>query len=75
MTGQDERRSRGFWIYAAVCAGLLAIDLVHHRHVVHPWESVLGFYGVYGFVACAVLVLAARALRTVLMRSEDYYDG
>ena len=32
-----------------------------------------GFYGVFGFVACALLVLAAKALRRLLMRPEDYY--
>lgn len=59
----------------AVALGLLALDLVHHRHVVHAWEGLFGFYGVYGFVACVALVLVARLLRTVLMRREDYYDA
>lgn len=68
-------KSRAFWLYLAACVLLLAVDLVHHRHVVHPWEAWLGFYGLYGFVACVLLVLAARALRTVLMRDEGYYDG
>jgi hypothetical protein len=59
----------------AVALALLALDLVHHRHVVHSWEALFGFYGVYGFVACVALVLVARLLRTVLMRREDYYDA
>ena len=32
------------------------------------------FYAVYGFVACVALVLAAKVLRRVVMRPEDYYD-
>jgi hypothetical protein len=32
------------------------------------------FYGLYGFVSCVLLVVAAKELRKVLMRSEDYYD-
>jgi hypothetical protein len=59
-----------FWI----CGGLFALDFVIHRHVTHPWEILFGFYGIFGFVACVVLVLAAREMRKVLMRKEDYYD-
>jgi len=58
----------------AVCAGLLAADLVYHRHAVHPWESHFGFYALYGFVACVALVLLAKELRKLVMRAEDYYD-
>jgi hypothetical protein len=68
-------RGPGFFVFLALCIALLAVDLIHHRHVVHPWERLIGFYGFYGFVACVVLVLVARALRRVLMRPEDYYDG
>jgi hypothetical protein len=75
MTAPPRGPSRWFQVYAGVCALLLALDLVHHRHVAHPWEALTGFYGVYGFVACVALVLAARALRKVLMRREDYYDA
>ena len=58
-----------------VCAGLVLIDFVHHRHVAHSWENLWGFYAVYGFVACVALVLIAKEMRKLLMRSEDYYDA
>ena len=54
---------------------LLALDLVIHRHVVHKWENLFGFYPLYGFVGCVVLVLVATWMRTFLMRPEDYYDN
>ncbi len=57
----------------AVCVLLGALDLVLHRHVAHPWEGVFGFYALYGFGACVVLVLLAKELRKLLMRGEDYY--
>ena len=57
-----------------VCAGLLALDLVHHRHVLHAWEGLFGFYAAYGFIACVGLVLIAKEMRKLLMRREDYYD-
>jgi len=56
------------------CALLLAADLFIHRHVTHPWESLWGFFALFGFVACVLLVLLARQLRKILKRPEDYYD-
>ncbi|MDP7668363.1 MAG: hypothetical protein QF738_09920 [Rhodospirillales bacterium] len=58
----------------AVCGVLFALDGFIHRHVEHPWESWFGFYALYGFVVCAFLVLAARELRKIVRRDEDYYD-
>ena len=58
----------------AVCVILAGLDLVLHRHVYHPWETIIGFYAIYGFVACVLLVLLAKEMRKVLIRKEDYYD-
>ena len=41
----------------------------------HPWEALFGFYGIYGFVACVILVLLAKEMRRILMRREDYYES
>ncbi len=60
--------------FYAACVLLLALDLVLERHVKHPWEAFLGFYALYGFVACWTLVVVAKLMRRVLMRDEDYYD-
>jgi hypothetical protein len=35
---------------------------------------VYGFYAIYGFVACVVLVVVATAMRRLVMRAEDYYE-
>ena len=44
-------------------------------HAVHfPYEMWFGFYCLYGFAACVLLVLVAKQLRRVLMRGERYYD-
>ena len=56
------------------CALLFALDFVINRHIIHSWENLWGFYPVYGFVGCVVLVLVAKWMRTFLMRPEDYYD-
>jgi len=57
-----------------LCAVLVALDLVVHRHTEHPWEHLVAFYPLYGFAGIVILVLAAKGLRRVVMRPEDYYD-
>ena len=58
------------------CCGLLfVLDFAIHRHVSHSWENLWGFYPLYGFVGCVVLVLVATWMRTFLMRPEDHYAG
>jgi hypothetical protein len=72
------------WFYWA-CALIVVIDVAYsiwgHKHSAfadgtfletsEPWAS---FYGVYGFLGCAGLILAAKELRKLVMRKEDYYD-
>ena len=66
-----KRLMHGFY---GICVILFLLDFVIHRHVMHSWENLWGFYPLYGFVGCVVLVLIATWMRTFLMRSEDYYD-
>lgn len=63
-------------VYAlyAVCGVLIVIDPFIHKHGPFAIEHVWGFYGIFGFVACVGLVLAAKVMRRILMRPEDYYD-
>ena len=60
--------------FYACCVFLFALDFVIHRHIYHSWENLWGFYPIFGFIACVILVLIAKWMRTVLMRPEDYYD-
>lgn len=54
---------------------LICVDLYYHKHSVFPWEGYFGFYAVFGFVACVILVIVAKyVLRPLVMRKEDYYD-
>jgi bacteriorhodopsin len=65
---------RVIWLLYAACFGSFAADALIDRHIDHPWEALFGFYGIYGFVACVLLVLIAKELRRVLMRKDRYYD-
>ena len=72
----DDLRNVDKIVYAlyAICGLLLVIDPFIHKHGPFAIEHWPGFYGIFGFVACVALVLAAKQLRRILMRPEDYYD-
>jgi len=61
----------GLW---TVCILLVGADLFYEKHVEFPIEGLFGFFGFYGFLSCVSLVYAAKLLRKVVMRPEDYYD-
>ncbi|WP_237056321.1 hypothetical protein [Microbulbifer sediminum] len=60
--------------FYAICALLVLADFVVHRHTEHGWEGLPGFYPLYGFAGCVILVIIAKWMRKFLMRPEDYYD-
>jgi len=62
---------RAVWI---VCGLLLVAEPFVHKHGDLAFEDWFGFHGWFGFVACVALVLAAKLMRKVVMRPEDYYD-
>ena len=66
-----DRLLKGFY---GVCILLVIVDFFVHRHIGFGWEKIPAFYAIYGFVACVLLVIVAKKMRTVLMRKEDYYD-
>ena len=54
---------------------LLALEPFIHKHPYFAWEESFGFYAIYGFIACVLLVLAAKyILRPFVKRKEGYYD-
>ena len=75
MWDKKESVDRLLRIFFTCCVLLVLGDLVVHRHIYHPWEGLFGFHAWYGFAACWILLVIAKQMRRVLMRSEDYYDG
>jgi len=73
----DNRKNvtRVLIVLYGICALLLILDFFIHRHISHSWENLFGFYPLYGFVGCVILVKVATWMRTFLMRPEDYYDN
>ena len=58
-----------------ICAITVICDFFYHKHVEFAVEDIIpGMYGWYGFLGCVFLVLAAKGLRKLLMRSETFYE-
>ena len=56
-----------------ICVITVICDFFYHKHVEFAVEDIIpGMYGWYGFLGCVFLVLAAKGLRKLLMRSETY---
>ena len=69
---------RLFMILYVIAAALFAAELLllgaENAHP-HPAERFPLLYPVYGFLSFWFLVLLARPMRTLLIRSEDFYEG
>lgn len=69
--------NRAEWIYRALwlaCIAALAADLLYDKHPTFAVEGWFGFYAWYSAICSVAVVLAARALRKLVTRREDYYD-
>lgn len=62
------------YVVFGACAVFALLDLVLPRQSIFFFEAWPGFYAWFGFLGCVGLVVAAKLLRRVLMRPEDYYD-
>jgi len=60
--------------FVAVLALTLVAEVFVDAHPHFEIERLYAFNAVYGFLACAGLILAARAIGLVLKRKDDYYD-
>ncbi len=70
---KNVKRLRLFF-YIALAAVLVA-ELFIEKHHGFEVEHFFGFYAVYGFISYVFLIFAAKLLRKIVMRKEDYYDN
>jgi hypothetical protein len=65
---------RRLWhTFVAVLALTVLAEFVVEAHPHFALERWFGFYGLYGFLACAALILLAKGLGAFLKRRDDYY--
>ena len=66
---------RRLWqILIAVLAATVLAQLAVEAHPQFAVEAWFGFNALYGLLACAALILGAKALGLAIKRREDYYD-
>lgn len=67
---------RALWVIGCLAlAGLVALDLVVKQYAHFGIDGTFGFAAWFGFLACVVLVLFAKALGALLKRPDTYYDN
>jgi hypothetical protein len=65
-----KRLWRGFLVVLALT---VLAELLVHLHPHFEIESVFGFHAWFGFMACAAMIVVAKALALVLKRPDTYY--
>ena len=65
-----KRLWRGFLVVLALT---VLAELLVHLHPHFEIESVFGFSAWFGFMACAAMIVVAKALALVLKRPDNYY--
>lgn len=61
--------------YISLVLSLIIGLFIHPDHAVFWWEKIPGFYAVYGFIGCVLIVLVSKELGHYwLQKPEDYYD-
>ncbi|WP_300458964.1 hypothetical protein [Desulfobacula sp.] len=66
-----KRLRMGFFVALVM---LLIAESFVEMHGYFSVEHFYGFYAVYGFISYVLLIFAAKVLRKIIMRKEDYYD-
>ncbi len=65
--------TKTLYALGALCLALAAADLVFDRHDDIAVANLPLLWCAFGFVAYVVIIFAAKALRLIALRPEDYY--
>lgn len=53
----------------------VALDFFVEHHPYFSWEGTPGFFAVYGFISCVLIVAVSKLLgRLFLQKKEGYYE-
>ncbi|HDQ39668.1 MAG TPA: hypothetical protein ENN39_01365 [Desulfonatronum sp.] len=63
------------WIILAVITAVSLIAQYSTGEHHHWWDLIPGFYAIYGFVGCILIVKISKWYgKKIVFRGEDYYD-
>lgn len=72
---RPENRPKLWWGFGVILAITILAQIFIHVHESFSVDGWFGFNAIYGFLACAGMVLFAKLLGYWLKRPEDYYDN
>jgi hypothetical protein len=61
-------------VLMVACALSVVADFFYHKHGDYHFQEWFAFDAAFGFLAYVGLITAAKGVRRLLMRGEDYYD-
>ena len=61
-------------VLMVACAVSVVADFFYHKHGDYHFQEWIAFDTAFGFLAYVGLITAAKGIRHLLMRDEDYYD-
>lgn len=71
----DPRNVKRLWRgFLVVLALTVAAEWLIHLHPHFGVDSLFGFNAGFGFIACAAMIVVAKALALLLKRPDSYYD-
>lgn len=60
-------------ILIGLCIVVFLLNFTYSGKGHYSAENIPGFYAAYGFIAFTFIIFAAKALRTLIKRPENYY--
>lgn len=68
-----QKSKKGFYIFLGIT--VVADFIVPHEHKTFAWDSIPGFWSLYGALSTYLMIVVSKAIgHAWLMKSEDYYD-
>lgn len=70
----DPRNVKRLWRAFLIVLGLTVVaEFFVHLHPAFAIEGIFGFNALFGFVACAVMILGSKGLAALIKRPDTYY--
>jgi hypothetical protein len=64
-----------WWMLWIVVLASVAAEMIVPHEGEHAWYAVPGFYGVFGFAGCVIIIYFSKLLgKMFILKREDYYD-
>ncbi len=68
-----KKSKKGLYIFLGIT--VVADFIVPHEHKIFFWDSIPGFWSMYGALSTFLMIVVSKAIgHAWLMKPEDYYD-